>query len=205
MTQSRWYLDPGRFFDPDPAQRRAAQQLYASVADLPLICPHGHVDPRLFVDNDATFGTPTELLIIPDHYIFRMLYSQGIALESLGMPRTDGGPVEQDHCKIWQVFAENFYLFRSTPSGIWLTNELYEVFGIEEKLTGETAQSIYDQIAEKLASPEPEERARAAAGLGAPDTPRALAFPALVERMSDPAQTVRLAAARALIALEKTR
>jgi glucuronate isomerase len=154
MTQSRWNLDPDRFFDPNPAQRQAAQQLYASVADLPLVCPHGHVDPRLLSDENASFGTPADLLIIPDHYVFRMFYSQGVALESLGVPRTDGGPVEKDHRKIWQIFAENFYLFRGTPTGIWLTQELLEVFGVEEKLTGETAQAIYDHIEAKLAAPE---------------------------------------------------
>jgi glucuronate isomerase len=82
-----------------------------------------------------------------------MLYSQGITLESLGVPRTDGGPVETDHRKIWQVFAENFYLFRGTPSGAWLNSELVDVFGIFQKLNGDTAQKIYDQIAEKLAQP----------------------------------------------------
>jgi glucuronate isomerase len=154
MSPSKWQLDPDRFFDPDPTQRRLARELYDTVAALPLVSPHGHVDPRLFVDEDATFGTPADLLIIPDHYVFRMLYSQGIPLESLGVPRVDGGPVEQDHRKIWQVFADNFYLFRGTPSGTWLTQELIEVLGVEEKLNGETAQAIYDQIEEKLAAPE---------------------------------------------------
>lgn len=154
MPHPKWHLPPDRYFDPDPEQRRTARELYESVTDLPLICPHGHVDPHLFVDEDATLGTPTELLITPDHYVFRMLYSQGVPLEALGIPRTDGGPVEQDHRKIWQVFAENFHLFRGTPSGVWLSNELHEVFGVEEKLAEETAQAIYDQITEKLATPE---------------------------------------------------
>jgi len=135
-------------------QCRIARELYESVVNLPLVCPHGHVDPHLFADEDATFGTPAELLIIPDHYVFRMLYSQGIALESLGVPRADGGPVEQDHRKIWQTFADNFYLFRGTPTGAWLSHELYTVLGIEEKLTGATAQAIYDQIEAQLATPE---------------------------------------------------
>ena len=152
MTHPKWHLPADRYFDPDPTQRRIARELYESVADLPLICPHGHVDPRLFADENATFGTPAELLIIPDHYVFRMLYSQGIPLEKLGIPRADGGPVEQDHRRIWQIFAENFHLFRGTPSGMWLSNELHEVFGIEEKLAGETAQAIYDQAAAKLAT-----------------------------------------------------
>ncbi|RME46036.1 MAG: glucuronate isomerase, partial [Chloroflexi bacterium] len=147
-------LPADRYFDPDPQQNEIAQHLYTLVADLPLICPHGHVDPRLFADPEYTFGTPTELLIIPDHYVFRMLYSQGIPLERLGIPRADGGEVEQDHRRIWQVFAENFHLFRGTPTGMWLTHELHSVFGVEDKLTAESAQAIYDQIAGQLASPE---------------------------------------------------
>jgi glucuronate isomerase len=152
-------LDPDRYFNPEPAQRRLARQLYGQVAALPIISPHGHVDPWLFVDEEASFGTPTELLIIPDHYVFRMLYSQGHSMESLGVPSIDGSPVETDHRKIWQIFAENFYLFRGTPSGAWLNEELVEVFGIEQKLDGENAQEIYDQIAEKLAQPEFKPRA----------------------------------------------
>ncbi len=162
MTNNKHHLHPDRYFTPDPTQRRIARELYEPVADLPLVCPHGHVDPRLFADDDATFGTPTDLLIIPDHYVFRLLYSQGFSLESLGIPRTDacpehsrgGSPVEQDHRKIWQTFAENFHLFRGTPSGAWLAQELVEVFGVEEKLNGETGQVIYEQIAEQLAAPE---------------------------------------------------
>jgi glucuronate isomerase len=154
MAHPRGYLREDRYFDPDPAQREVARELYRQVADLPFVCPHGHVDPALFAQEDATFGTPAELLIIPDHYVFRMLYSQGIPLESLGVPRIDGGLVETDHRAIWQTFAENFYLFRGTPTGAWLTHELHSVFGIEEKLTGATAQAIYDEIDAKLASPE---------------------------------------------------
>jgi glucuronate isomerase len=151
---AKWQLDPDRFFDPDPAQRSVARELYGLVADLPIVSPHGHVDPRLFVNEDATFGTPADLFIIPDHYVFRILYSQGIPMEDMGVPRADGGPVERDHRKIWQIFAEHFYLLRGTPSGIWLAHALIDVFGVEKKLSGETAQAIYDQIAEKLASPE---------------------------------------------------
>lgn len=144
------YLPPDRYFDPDPAQKSIAGGLYDRVAQLPLICPHGHVEPRMFADPDYTLGTPAELFVIPDHYIFRMLYSQGIRLESLGIPGSDGGQVETDHRKIWQIFAENYHLFRGTPSGMWLNYELREVFGVEEKLTGSTAQAIYDHIDQRL-------------------------------------------------------
>jgi len=152
-------MNPDRFFDPDPTQRAVARDLYESIADRPLICPHGHVDPRLFADPDYSFGSPVDLLIIPDHYVFRLLYSRGISLESLGVPRRDGAPVETDHRRIWQTFADNFYLFRGTPTGVWLDDELTNIFGVEEKLTTASAQRIYDHIAAKLAAPEFKPRA----------------------------------------------
>jgi glucuronate isomerase len=147
-------LPEDRYFGPDPTQKEIARQLYHQVKDLPLICPHGHVDPRMFADPNYSFGTPTDLLIIPDHYVFRMLYSQGIPMEALGIPRKDGGEVERDHRKIWQIFAEHFSLFRGTPTGMWLAHELLSVFGVEEKLSGESGQRIYDQISAKMATPE---------------------------------------------------
>lgn len=147
-------MDPERFFSPDPTTRRLARELYEPVATLPILSPHGHVDPRLFADPQATFGTPADLFIIPDHYVTRMLYSQGIPLEALGVPRVDGGAVEGDHRKIWRLFCENFHLFRGTPSGIWLAHELSEVFGIDEKPSTANADPLYDAIAEKLALPE---------------------------------------------------
>ncbi len=152
-------MNPDRFFDPDPTQRAIARELYEPIADRPLICPHGHVDPRLFADPDYSFGSPVDLLIIPDHYVFRLLYSKGVALESLGVPRRDGAPVETDHRKIWQTFADHFYLFRGTPTGVWLNDELANIFGVEEKLTSESAQRIYDCLEEKLAAPEFKPRA----------------------------------------------
>jgi len=147
------YLHPDRCFSPEPARRGVARTLYATVKDLPLVCPHGHVDPALFSDPDYRFGSPAELLLIPDHYVFRMLYSQGISLEAQGVPRRDGGPTESDHRKIWQVFCEHFYLFAGTPSGQWLTQELVEVFEITEKPSAANAQTLYDSIAAKLETP----------------------------------------------------
>jgi glucuronate isomerase len=147
-------LPEDRYLDPDPARRRIGMDLFQSVTRLPLVCPHGHVDPRLLADENASLGSPTDLFIIPDHYVFRMLYSQGIPLENLGVPRRDGGSVERDHRKIWQIFADHFYLFRGTPTGAWLAHELHTVFGIEEKLGRATAQPIYDRIEAKLKQPE---------------------------------------------------
>lgn len=154
-------LNPNRFFSGDAERRAIASELYQPIAGLPLVCPHGHVDPRLFADPNYQFGSPTELLIIPDHYVTRMLYSQGIALERLGIEAVAGSgiQIERDHRKIWQIFADNFYLFRGTPTGVWINAELSEVFGINEKLNGTSAQRIYDQIADCLAKPEYRPRA----------------------------------------------
>jgi glucuronate isomerase len=149
-----WTLDPDRLFDPNPARRSAARSLYEEVENLPIVGPHGHVPPKLLADPGATLGTPADLFIIPDHYVFRMLYSQGVPMEVLGVPTVDGTPVETDHRRIWQRFCENFHLFRATPTGLWLSDELVNVFGVTEKLTGENAQRIYDELEERLASPE---------------------------------------------------
>jgi len=143
-----------RYFSSEPTQRQIARNLYARVQGVPLICPHGHVDPRLLAADTYVWGTPVDLLIIPDHYIFRMLYSQGVPLEKLGIRRKDGSVIEQDHCKIWQTVCDSWYLFRGTPSALWLRDELRSIFGIEDKLTSANAQTIYDQIAEKLQQPE---------------------------------------------------
>lgn len=139
-----------RYFSSDPAQRNIARNLYYMVRTMPLVCPHGHVDPRLFADPAYRFGTPVDLLIIPDHYIFRMLYSQGIPLETLGIPRKDGEAVEKDHRRIWQTVCDHWYLFRGTPTGVWLRDELREVFDVDLKMNTQNAQEIYNQIAEKL-------------------------------------------------------
>lgn len=146
-------LDPDRYFDSDPAVREVARGLYGRVQHLPLVCPHGHVDPKLLSENEA-FPGPAQLIIIPDHYVLRMLYSQGIPLEKLGVPSRNGEPAETDYRKVWHIFGENFYLFRGTPTGAWLKHEFSEVFGISQPLNGQTAAGIYDQIEEKLSTPE---------------------------------------------------
>lgn len=137
--------NPDRYFSADPATRNMARELYRNVAHLPIVSPHGHVDPRLFADPEASFGSPAELFIIPDHYVTRMLYSQGIPLEGL---------LKGDHRQIWKIFCENFHLFRGTPSGIWLMDELASVFGVDEKPQAANANRLYDALEEKLASPD---------------------------------------------------
>lgn len=146
-------LHPDRFLDPNPEVRRIARALYEEVAGLPLVCPHGHVEPALLAE-DAPFPEPATLLVIPDHYLVRMCYSQGVSMESLGIPTRDGTPVETDPRAIWRRFAAHWHLFRGTPSGVWLAHELHDVFGVRVRLEASTADRVYDEIAEKLASPE---------------------------------------------------
>jgi glucuronate isomerase len=148
------HLDPDRYFDPNEAVRRVARALYAETATLPLICPHGHVDPALLAEN-AAFPEPAALLITPDHYIFRMLHSQGIPMESLGVPARDPSvAIERDPRAVWRLFAANYHLFRGTPTRAWLDYELHELFGVRVRLDASSANRVYDQIAERLQSPE---------------------------------------------------
>ncbi len=150
---SKLTLYENRFFDSEPSVRSIARELYEGIKNLPIVSPHGHTDLAWFSQN-SPFPDPTELLIIPDHYVFRMLYSQRIPLEALGVPTRDGSPVEHDHKKIWQLFADNFYLFDGTPTGIWLNHVLSTVFDIDETLDLNTALDIYDQVNAKLQTPE---------------------------------------------------
>lgn len=142
-------LDENRLFPVDPGVRKLARSLYEGVRDLPIVSPHGHTDPRWFAEN-AAFPDPAQLFVTPDHYIFRMLHSQGIPLERLGVPRSDGGATEQDPRKIWHLFAENYHLFRGTPSRLWVDHAFQDVFGITERLSATNADALYDQIAECL-------------------------------------------------------
>jgi glucuronate isomerase len=145
-------LHPDRFFSPDPVIRTLVRELYEPAVRLPIISPHGHVDPRLFADPHATFGSPADLFIIPDHYVTRMLYSQGIPLETLGVPNLQL-PIS-NHREIWRAFCSNLHLFRGTPSGIWLTHELSEVFGLDEKPNASNSDFLFDSVSDKLSSPE---------------------------------------------------
>ena len=142
-------LNHDRLFPADPATRALARQLHASVKDLPIVSPHGHTDPRWFAEN-ASFPDPAQLIVVPDHYLFRMLYSQGVPLESLGVPRADGGAVETDPRAIWRLFAQHYHLFRATPSRLWLDHTFETLFGLDVPLSASTADLYYDAIDEKL-------------------------------------------------------
>jgi len=138
-------LAPDRLFPPEQRTRDIARALYDGVKGLPIISPHGHTDPAWFALNEP-FPDPAQLLIAPDHYVFRMLYSQGVRLEDLGIPTRDGTPVETDPRKIWMRFAERYHLFRGTPSRLWLDWVFAEIFGLDVQLTADTAGHYFDTI-----------------------------------------------------------
>jgi len=145
-------LDANRLFPADPVARAIAAKLYETVRDLPIISPHGHTDPRWFAENKP-FPNPAALFIQPDHYIFRMLYSQGVSLESLGIPQVDGKE-QADPREVWRVFAKHYYLFRGTPTRLWLDYSFSSLFGLTDRLSPENADEYYDVIARKLQTPE---------------------------------------------------
>ena len=142
-------LHPDRLFPADPDTRSIARRLYHSICDFPIVSPHGHTEAAWFAKNEP-FPDPTQLLILPDHYVYRMLYSQGISMQDLGIRQT--GSI--DSRKIWRIFAEHYYLFRGTPTRIWLDYEFEILFGLDQRLSAATADYYFDVIAEKLQQPE---------------------------------------------------
>ena len=144
-------LHPDRLFPAEPSIRSIARALYGAVAKLPIISPHGHTDPAWFA-YDEPFPNAADLLLTPDHYLFRMLYSQGISPEFVGV-RAEGGAATVDPRDAWRILAGNFHLFRGTPSAIWLNHVFVEVFGLEVALDARTADLYFDHINAALATP----------------------------------------------------
>ncbi|WP_417255438.1 glucuronate isomerase [Celeribacter halophilus] len=147
-------LHPDRLLPADPATRQLARGLYQSVEALPIVSPHGHTDPKWWGENPA-FTDPAALFVTPDHYVTRMLTSQGVSFEALGI----GENCERDSRRIWQTFADHYYLFAGTPSRIWVDDALARLFGFSKRLGPDTANEIYDAIAELLPKPETSPRA----------------------------------------------
>jgi glucuronate isomerase len=138
-----------RLFPAETGALQVARALYASIRDLPIVSPHGHTQAAWFARNEP-FPNPAKLFVQPDHYIYRMLYSQGVSLEELEI----GQPELKDPRKVWGVFASHYYLFRGTPTRIWLDFAFHQLFGLTERLSGSTADLYYDTISEKLRTPE---------------------------------------------------
>src|SRR5580692_10402088 len=148
-TGAMTLLNNDRLFPADPVMRGIARQLYGEVRDLPIISPHGHTHAAWFAKNQP-FPDPAKLFVQPDHYIFRMLYSQGVSFEDLEI----GQPELKDARKVWRIFASHYYLFRGTPTRLWLDFAFQELFGLQERLSETTADLYFDAISEKLRTPE---------------------------------------------------
>jgi glucuronate isomerase len=142
-------LHDDRLFPADPATRGIARRLYESVRDLPIVSPHGHTQAAWFAHN-WPFPDPATLFVQPDHYVLRMLYSQGVSLDDLEIKASE----LQNPRKVWRLFADHYFLFRGTPTRIWLDYAFQELFGLEERLCAENADRYYDTIAERLRTPE---------------------------------------------------
>ena len=144
-------LHPDRLFPAEPQVRSLARTLYAHVRNLPIVSPHGHTDPAWFA-YDEPFGDAVDLLLAPDHYLYRMLFSQGVPLEKLGVRSRLGAPV-CDPRQAWRLFASHYRLFRGTPSALWLDQVFAEVFGLTVHLEAATADLYFDAIGAALQTP----------------------------------------------------
>ena len=147
-----------RLFPAEDRTRAIARELYRGVRAAPIVSPHGHTEPAWYALNQP-FADPATLFVKPDHYVFRMLHSQGVPLEALGVPRADGGASEADARAIWRLFAQHWHLFRGTPTRLWFEQSLEDVFGIDERLAPGNADRLFDRISEALARPECRPRA----------------------------------------------
>lgn len=145
-------LSPDRLFPADPVTRSVARRLYEHIANLPIISPHGHTDPQWFAE-DRAFRDPASLLITPDHYLLRMLYSAGVSLERLGVRLRSGETVNVDPREVWRTFAKHYYLLRGTPSRLWLDWVFAKVFSLGVQLDSETAEHYYESIDSALHQP----------------------------------------------------
>ena len=138
-------LHEDRLLPSEPGTRQIARRLYEQTRALPILSPHGHCNPRLLADNSPITDPATEL-VTKDHYVLRLLYSQGVPLESLGVRPLDGSPAEEDGRLIWRALADGYHHFRGTPSKLWLDYTLAEVFGVTRPLRPETSDEIYDEV-----------------------------------------------------------
>jgi len=155
-----WTLHPDRALPAEPGLRALAREIYGHIAALPIVSMHGHVDAGA-IARDEGFGDAAELLVMPDHYVLRMLVSRGVRFEQLGIARRAGAasaerelPVETDHREIWRRFCAQWPAFRGTPSRYWLEHELVELLGVTREPSPATADAIYDELAETLAKPQ---------------------------------------------------
>jgi glucuronate isomerase len=140
---------PDRLFPAESSTRKIARTLYECVRTLPIVSPHGHTNAAWFARNEP-FPDPARLFVQPDHYVHRMLYSQGVSLEELKI----GQPTLKDARKVWRIFASHYYLFRGTPTRMWLDFAFQEVFGLERRLSVESADLYFDTISERLLTPQ---------------------------------------------------
>jgi len=138
-----------RLFPAEAGARAVARALYAQVRDLPILSPHGHTQAAWFAKNEP-FPDPSKLFVQPDHYVFRMLLSQGVSLDDLEIGQAE----LKDARKVWRIFASHYYLFRGTPSRLWLDFAFQKLFGMQQRLCDETADNYFDVISEKLCTPE---------------------------------------------------
>ena len=152
VSETGWSLHPDRALPSDPVVRPIAREILAATATLPIVSMHGHVDAGLLA-RDEPFADPASLLVTPDHYLVRMLVSQGVPHDALGVPRRDRPGVVADPREVWRTFATHWPLFRGTPTRYWLEHVFVEVFGLDERPSADSADRLFDLLSERLEKP----------------------------------------------------
>jgi glucuronate isomerase len=143
-------LHPDRLLPTQPEVRAIARRLYEAVAGLPILSPHGHVDPAILLE-DRPFRDPAELFVTPDHYVTRLLHASGVPLEDLGVGQ---GPLDEDVARrAWRALCNHWHVFRGTPVRSWLEAELGDIFEVTLRPSADTADELYDHLAERLTQP----------------------------------------------------
>ena len=122
-----------------------AKKLYAMIKDLPIIDYHCHLQPKQIAEN-YQFKNAFDLFLGGDHYKWRQMRSNGIPEELI----TGNG----DEYEKFRAFAKTMPKLIGNPLYHWTHLELKRYFDIDEPLTEESCERIWNKCNECLAKPE---------------------------------------------------
>lgn len=127
-------------------ETNAARELYNEFAkDLPIVDYHCHIDAKEIAE-DINFKNITELWLKGDHYKWRLMRASGIEERYI-----TGDAPDKEKFMMWAKAIESAF---GNPLYHWTCLELTRYFGIEEPLTTENAEEIWNKANEMLGSGE---------------------------------------------------
>ncbi len=120
---------------------RTARKLYSMVKDLPIIDYHCHLSPKQIAEN-YKFKNAYDLFLGGDHYKWRQMRTCGIDEEYI-----TGGA---DDYEKFKAFASAMPLLIGNPLYHWTHLELKRYFNIDEVLSPESCERIWNRCNELL-------------------------------------------------------